>query len=158
MTKKLRERRELLHSHFTPVEGEFMFAKSMISTDTEDIAVFLDESIKGRIIEGLFIGPVIFWDFSWFQDFCKSPFASKCSWKKWGGHRGKKEVACIVSNKPLVLSCLWGCGESVNPPKIQEVQGALSYRPKGDPVSLFSGFWHPCFIRQELIMEDLVPT
>ena len=45
----------------------------------------------------------------------------------------KKEIACIVS-KPLV-SCLWGCGESVNPPKlnIQEVQGALSSRPKGDP-------------------------
>ena len=37
-------------------------------------------------------------------------------------------------SKPLV-SCLWGCGESVNPPKlnIQEVQGALSSRPKGDP-------------------------
>ena len=29
--------------------------------------------------------------------------------------QGKKEVACVVS-KPLV-SCLWGCGESVNPPK-----------------------------------------
>ena len=37
-------------------------------------------------------------------------------------------------SKPLV-SCSWGCGESVNPPKlnIQEVQGALSSRPKGDP-------------------------
>ena len=48
-------------------------------------------------------------------------------------YKGKKEVACIVS-KPQV-SCLWGCGESVNPPKltIQEVQGALSSRPKGDP-------------------------
>ena len=45
-------------------------------------------------------------------------------------HQGKKEVACIVSN-PLV-SCLWEYGESVNPPKlnIQEVQGALSSRPK----------------------------
>ena len=37
----------------------------------------------------------------------------------------KKEVACIVST-PLV-SCLWGCGESVNPPElnIQEVQGGV---------------------------------
>ena len=37
-------------------------------------------------------------------------------------------------SKPLV-SCLWGCGESVNPLKlnIQEVQEALSSRPKGDP-------------------------
>ena len=33
------------------------------------------------------------------------------SWKK----RSRKDLACIVST-PLV-SCLWGCGESVNPPK-----------------------------------------
>ena len=47
-------------------------------------------------------------------------------------------------SKPQV-SCLWGCGESVNPPKlnIQEVQGAnLSSRPKGDlcnpqPIRIF---------------------
>ena len=36
---------------------------------------------------------------------------------------GKKEVACIVS-KPLV-SCLWGCGESVNPPKIKHPGGSV---------------------------------
>ena len=55
----------------------------------------------------------------------KSHFASECSWKKRTIHQGKKEVACIVS-KPLV-SCLWECGESVNPPKlnIQEVQGGF---------------------------------
>ena len=55
--------------------------------------------------------------------FYKFPFASKFSRKKRSSHQGKKEVACIVS-KPLV-SCLWGCGESVNPSKlnIQEVQG-----------------------------------
>ena len=56
-------------------------------------------------------------------------------------------------SKPLV-SCLWGSGEPVNPPKlnIQEVQGALSSRPKGDQACypfLFSGFYtfvtlHPC--------------
>ena len=72
------------------------------------------------------------------QDF--SPFATKCSWKKRSSHQGKKEVACIVY-KPLV-SCLWGCGEMVNSPKlnIQEVQGALSSRPR--PVNTyFSGFF-----------------
>ena len=58
-------------------------------------------------------------------------------------HQEKKEVACIVS-KPLV-SCLWGCGESVNPSKfnIQEVQGALSSsRPTGDSglLPIFTGF------------------
>ena len=57
----------------------------------------------------------------------------KWSWKKRSSHQGEKEVACIVS-KPLI-SCLWACGESVNSPKwnIQEVQGALSSRPKEDP-------------------------
>ena len=47
-------------------------------------------------------------------------------------------------SKPLVSS-LWGCGESVNPPKlnIQEVQGALSFRPKGDPgpLPIFQDFY-----------------
>ena len=44
-------------------------------------------------------------------------------------------------------SFLWGCGESVNPPKlnIQEVhdQGALSSRPKGDPgpLPIFQNFF-----------------
>ena len=51
-----------------------------------------------------FLKPVISHEFSGFQDlFYKSPFASKCSWKKRCSHHRKKEVACIVS-KPLV-SC-----------------------------------------------------
>ena len=77
------------------------------------------------------------------DSFYKSPFASKCSCKKRSSHHGKKEVACIVSNH--LVSCLWECGESVNPPKlnIQEVQGALSLKPKGDsvPAIHFSGFF-----------------
>ena len=77
-------------------------------------------------------------------------FALIFSWTKRSSHRGKKEVP--VASKPLV-SCLWGCGESVNPPKlnIQEVQGALSSRPKGNPslLPIFQDFftsvkWHPC--------------
>ena len=83
----------------------------------------------------------------------KSPFASKFSWNKRSSHQGKKEVTYIVS-KPLV-SCLWGCGESVNPLKlnIQEVQVAFSSRPKEDPgpLLIFQDFWvmsykHPCFL------------
>ena len=67
--------------------------------------------------------------FPWFQDFFYKSLvtlASKCSWKKRSSHQGKKKVACIVS-KPLV-SCLWACGESVNPQKlnIREVLGALT--------------------------------
>ena len=43
-----RKRRELLRSSFEEVEGEFMFATSMISSNTEEIGEFLDESIKGE--------------------------------------------------------------------------------------------------------------
>ena len=43
----LRRRRELLREYFNEIEGEFAFATSMISSDTEQIAEFLDESIKG---------------------------------------------------------------------------------------------------------------
>lgn len=42
-----RKRRELLHASFNEMEGGFMFAKSMISSNTDQIAEFLDESIKG---------------------------------------------------------------------------------------------------------------
>ena len=49
----LRERQRLLRESFTEVEGEFVFAKSMQSTDTDDISMFLEESIKGLNIDSL---------------------------------------------------------------------------------------------------------
>ena len=79
----------------------------------------------------------------------KSPVASELFGQKRSIHQGKKEVACIGS-KPLV-SCLWGCGESLNPPKLN-IQEALSSRPKGDPgpLPIFQDFftfvkWQPWF-------------
>ena len=68
--------------------------------------------------------------FSWFPDFYFTNLPLPQNVLE------KREVACIMS-KPLVY-CLWGCGESVNSQKlnIQEVHGALSSRPKGDPGSL----------------------
>lgn len=54
LSKTLNERRELLHQHFTPLEGHFAFAKSLNSDNVEDIQTFLDQSVKDSC-EGLMI-------------------------------------------------------------------------------------------------------
>ncbi|OTA98932.1 hypothetical protein M426DRAFT_325592 [Hypoxylon sp. CI-4A] len=52
--KPLRERRELLHDAFQPVEGEFAFATHMNGRELEEIQTFLDESVKASC-EGLMV-------------------------------------------------------------------------------------------------------
>ncbi|CAM1502875.1 Fc.00g076510.m01.CDS01 [Cosmosporella sp. VM-42] len=52
--KALRERRELLHKAFQPVEGEFAFATSMDGQELDEIQLFLDESVKASC-EGLMV-------------------------------------------------------------------------------------------------------
>ncbi|KAI2636455.1 ATP-dependent DNA ligase [Hypomontagnella submonticulosa] len=52
--KSLRERRELLHNAFQPVEGEFAFATHMNGQELEEIQTFLDESVKASC-EGLMV-------------------------------------------------------------------------------------------------------
>ncbi|KAI1500576.1 ATP-dependent DNA ligase [Biscogniauxia marginata] len=52
--KPLRERRELLHKAFSPVEGEFAFATHMNGQELEEIQTFLDESVKASC-EGLMV-------------------------------------------------------------------------------------------------------
>jgi len=52
--KSLRERRELLHSAFTPIEGQFAFATSMNGREIDEIQTFLDESVKASC-EGLMV-------------------------------------------------------------------------------------------------------
>ncbi|TFB00893.1 DNA ligase 1 [Trichoderma ghanense] len=52
--KSLRERRELLHTAFTPVEGEFAFATHMNGQELDEIQSFLDESVKASC-EGLMV-------------------------------------------------------------------------------------------------------
>jgi DNA ligase 1 len=50
----LAERRRLLHSAFNVVPGRFQFAVSSESSDVEEIATFLNESVKGGC-EGLMV-------------------------------------------------------------------------------------------------------
>ena len=91
--------------------------------------------------------PVISRDFSWFQDsFTNVPLPQNIFERS--SHQGNKEVACIVS-KPL-----WRCGESVNP--LQEVQGVLSSRPKGElgPLLIFRIL---IFTFVKLYLWNLVP-
>lgn len=52
--KSLRDRRDLLHKAFTPVEGEFGFATSMNGQELDEIQTFLDESVKASC-EGLMV-------------------------------------------------------------------------------------------------------
>lgn len=52
--KSFRERRELLHSAFEPIEGEFGFATFMVGRELDEIQLFLDESVKASC-EGLMV-------------------------------------------------------------------------------------------------------
>lgn len=52
--KSLRERRELLHEAFQPMEGEFAFAQYGDTRDIEEIQTLLDESVKASC-EGLMV-------------------------------------------------------------------------------------------------------
>ncbi|KAI0480644.1 ATP-dependent DNA ligase [Xylariaceae sp. FL0804] len=52
--KPLRERRELMHTAFKPIEGEFSFATHMNGQRLEEIQTFLDESVKASC-EGLMV-------------------------------------------------------------------------------------------------------
>jgi DNA ligase 1 len=49
VTNQFRERRELLHTKFKEIPGQFEFAKSIDSSSVEDIQLFLDASVVGKL-------------------------------------------------------------------------------------------------------------
>lgn len=54
LQRELKERREILREHFQHVDNEFGFAKSSDGTSSEEIATFLEESVKDGC-EGLMV-------------------------------------------------------------------------------------------------------
>lgn len=54
ITKSLKERREIMLKHLTPIEGKFQFATSKDSTSLEVLQQFLDQSVKDSC-EGLMV-------------------------------------------------------------------------------------------------------
>jgi len=54
VTLPFEERRKMLRDNFKEIEGEFMFAKSIDSSNVEEIGEFLEESVKGDC-EGLMV-------------------------------------------------------------------------------------------------------
>lgn len=54
VNKTLRERREILRSHFTPVEGEFTFASASDTDQLDEIQILLDTSLENHC-EGLMV-------------------------------------------------------------------------------------------------------
>jgi len=52
--KSLRERRELLHTHFKSIEGEFVFATARDMSEIDELQVFLDQAVKDST-EGLMV-------------------------------------------------------------------------------------------------------
>lgn len=48
-------RRQLLHELFVETEGEFLFATSMDTCNTDEISEFLDQSIKGKLAPSTYL-------------------------------------------------------------------------------------------------------
>jgi DNA ligase-1 len=48
VTETFRKRRQLLRENFVEVEGSFFFAKDLLSDDTDEIALFLEEAVRGE--------------------------------------------------------------------------------------------------------------
>lgn len=101
LQKSLRERRDLLTSHFTPVDGEFQFAKSSDGETMDEIQVFLEDSVKDGC-EGLMVKMLESED-SWYE-----PSRRSINWLKL-----KKDYLAGVGDSLdlVVIGAFYGKGK-----------------------------------------------
>ena len=78
VSKPLRHRRDVLRSSFPQVEGEFMFASGIVTNDTDRVAEFLEESIKGKLHSRHFAASTVRWLHRNFVRFKGLLFAFQC--------------------------------------------------------------------------------
>jgi DNA ligase-1 len=97
----LKERRELLQAHFTPVDGEFQFAKSSDGETTEEIQTLLEDSVKDGC-EGLMV-KMLDSDESWYE-----PSRRSINWLKL-----KKDYLAGVGDSLdlVVIGAFYGKGK-----------------------------------------------
>jgi len=104
----LQKRRELLREHFTAVPGEFEFAKSSDSETTEEIQIFLEESVKDGC-EGLMV-KMLDTDASFYE-----PSRRSVNWLKVGmllpRPNPNSKLTIFIAEKGLSCWC-WGLPRS----------------------------------------------
>lgn len=128
--KSLRERRALLHSAFTPVEGEFSFATSMDGQELDEIQVFLDESVKASC-EGLMVKML---------DGTESAYEPSKRSRNWlkvtlSSH---SNLSLLLTTSQIKKDYLSGVGDSLD----LVVLGA--YHGRGKRTSVFGAFLLAC--------------
>lgn len=102
--RTFRERRELLHAAFEPVEGEFAFAQFGNTKDVEEIQSLLDESVKASC-EGLMV-KMLDTEESWYE-----PSKRSRNWLKV-----KKDYLAGIGDSLdlVVLGAYYGKGKRTN--------------------------------------------
>lgn len=132
--KSLRERRELLHKSFTPIEGEFAFATSMNGQELDEIQTFLDESVKASC-EGLMV-KMLDGEESGYE-----PSKRSRNWLKVINSIHTKHLGVIANQFTIQIKkdYLSGIGDSLD----LVVLGA--YHGKGKRTSVYGAFLLACY-------------
>jgi ATP-dependent DNA ligase I len=132
LQKPLNERRELLREHFQIVPGEFDFAKSSDAESTEEIQIFLEESVKDGC-EGLMV-KMLESDASYYE-----PSRRSVNWLKVYFCSTITNVRILTILLQLKKDYLAGVGDSLD---LVVVGG---YYGKGKRTNVYGAFLLACY-------------